>query len=34
MIKSELRKRPYTMISVSLFIVMILLGLGVRVYEM
>lgn len=34
MIKSELKKRPYTMIIVGLFVVMILLGLGVRVYEM
>lgn len=34
LVKSELKKRPYTMVSVSLFITMILLGLSVRVYEM
>jgi hypothetical protein len=32
-IKSELRKRPYFMVLGALFSIMILLGIGVKIYE-
>lgn len=32
-IKSELRKRPYFMVIMGLFSIMIILGIGVKTYE-